>query len=159
MIFSKTKLLRLLCHLIRTKQFRVVARLVLRRFLDGVPDAIFTVKEKNKIVGYCIIRPLPSKYKFGASSGYMVGPVYVADEVRGRGAGSELLMYAVNQIGQDKRLYAYILIQNKKSIHVFEKSGFKKIGYMEQKEKNFYLVEQQTAFVLMEKRDDNKQEG
>ncbi len=159
MIFTKTKLPRLLLHLIRRKQFRVAVRLVLRRFTDGVPDTIFTAKAQNKIVGYCIIRPLPSKYKFDIMNGYMVGPVYVADEARGQGAGSELLEYTVNQIGQEKTMYAYILIQNKKSIHVFEKAGFKKIGYMEKIDKAFYLVEQETAFVLMEKRDDNNQEG
>ena len=159
MILSKTKLISLLLHLIRKKQFRVVARLTIRRFTDGVLDTIFTAKEHHKIVGYCAIRPLPSKYKFDADGGYMVGPIYVSDEVRGQGAGSELLLYAVDQVGQDKTMYAYILIQNKRSIHVFEKAGFRKIGYMEKRNKDFYLVEKETAYVLMEKRDNNNQEG
>ncbi len=139
---------------------REVFRIIGRMIFEHKKNIIMLGKsEEGDVLAYAVARELPKKYRFPVQNAYIVGPVYVLPEARGKGIGIGLLQSILEDIGEKSTFYAYILIQNERSIHVFEKVGFKKIGYMEKKNKEFYLVKQETAFVLMEKRDDNNQEG
>ncbi len=139
---------------------KIVLRILYRKIFEHSPNVIVLGKtSKGKIVACGMGRVLPKNYNFSVYGAYIVGPVFVLPQERLKGIGCELVQSILDILGPNNIFYAYIHAQNKKSIRMFEKADFRKIGYMEKMEKKYYLVEHETSLVLMEKREENKQEG
>lgn len=107
---------------------------VLRLYLKNAHRDIYDVKQlrlvisdkQNKALGLVDLYDFDPKHKRAG-----VGIVIAEEKERSKGIGAEALelvvTYAFN-ILEMRQVYANILEENKRSIHLFEKLGFDKVG-------------------------------
>lgn len=86
--------------------------------------------ENNNILGWAALTPVSSRCVY---AGVAEVSVYVAASARGKNIGSLLLQELINQSEQNGiwTLQSGIFPENKASIAMHEKSGFRNIGYRE----------------------------
>ncbi len=86
--------------------------------------------EDNEILGWAALTPVSSRCVY---AGVAEVSVYVAANARGKNIGSLLLKELINQSEQNGiwTLQSGIFPENKASITIHEKNGFKIVGYRE----------------------------
>lgn len=86
--------------------------------------------ENNEVLGWAALTPASSRCVY---AGVAEVSVYVASNARGKNIGSMLLQELINQSEQDGiwTLQSGIFPENKASISMHEKNGFRIIGYRE----------------------------
>lgn len=84
----------------------------------------------EKMLGWAALSPVSSRYVY---RGVAEVSVYVAEAARGQGVGKALLQTLVNESEQADfwTLQASIFPENKASIQLHEKCGFRVLGYRE----------------------------
>ncbi len=95
-----------------------------------LPNCRFVLMENNKVVAWCALSPVSSRdvYKFVAED-----TIYVAPNEQGNGYGLELLQHLITA-SEEQGIYtlqAGIFPQNRASIELHKKCGFREIGYRE----------------------------
>ena len=86
--------------------------------------------ENNEVLGWAALTPVSSRCVY---AGVAEVSVYVAANARGKNIGSQLLQELINQSEQNGiwTLQSGIFPENKASISMHEKNGFRIIGYRE----------------------------
>ena len=86
--------------------------------------------ENNEVLGWAALTPVSSRCVY---AGVAEVSVYVAANARGKNIGSKLLQELINQSEQNGiwTLQSGIFPENKASISMHEKNGFRIIGYRE----------------------------
>lgn len=91
----------------------------IRRFFQ--PNAYtWIVKDKNRIVGYCLAIKGDSTNRIQA--------IYLLSEYQGKGLGKKLIFTALKWLGEKKPVYLNVASYNKKAISFYEHIGFIKTG-------------------------------
>ena len=87
-------------------------------------------EENNEVLGWAALTPVSSRCVY---AGVAEVSVYVAAKARGKNIGSMLLQELINQSEQNGiwTLQSGIFPENKASISMHEKNGFRIIGYRE----------------------------
>lgn len=110
------------------------SKTVLQFYLENAHRDIYDVKQlrlvvsdnKNKVLGLVDLYDFDPKHKRAG-----VGIVIVNEDERNKGIGTEALELLTNyafKVLEMKQLYANILEENNRSIHLFQKLGFTKVG-------------------------------
>lgn len=110
------------------------SKTVLQFYLENAHRDIYDVKQlrlvvsdnKNKVLGLVDLYDFDPKHKRAG-----VGIVIVNEDERNKGIGTEALELFINyafKVLEMKQLYANILEENNRSIHLFQKLGFTKVG-------------------------------
>ena len=118
---------------------KIVLRILYRKIFEHSPNVIVLGKtSKGKIVACGMGRVLPENYNFPVEDAYIIGPIYILPKERRKGIGCGLIQSILDMLDTHNTFYVYMHAQNNKSIYTFSKVGFRKIGYMEKKEKKYY---------------------
>ena len=90
----------------------------------------FLVKKDGRIIGYCAISPWKQQEAY-AHTGEI--NIYLAYDATGKGIGSQAINYLLSYAQEHdiNNLIAGICSENKASIRLFEKSGFRQCGHFQ----------------------------
>lgn len=90
----------------------------------------FVARENGKIAGWVALSGVSSRLVY---SGVCEVSVYISDEYRGHGVGSILMQALIKESERQGiwMLQAAIFPENKASIHLHEKFGFRQVGIRE----------------------------
>jgi len=90
----------------------------------------FVYLNNNSIIGWVALSPVSTRYVY---RGVAEISIYIDPDYSGRGIGSELMEKAIfsSEVNGIWTLYASIFPENKASLRLHEKFGFRKIGMRE----------------------------
>ncbi|HYF30780.1 MAG TPA: GNAT family N-acetyltransferase [Chitinophagaceae bacterium] len=90
----------------------------------------FVAMDDEKIIGWAALSPVSDRCVY---AGVAEASIYIDFEYHGKGVGSALLDELINDSEKHGLwcLYAAILSENKSSLTLFRKKGFREIGYRE----------------------------
>ena len=126
-----------------------VIRILGRSCVEFSNNCIIACLENKRVLGYGVVRRLPRKYIFCEGKAYIIGPIFVDKDSRGRGIGTEIIRNLLNVCGNNCNIYAYVGINNFGSIKAFENNDFSKIGYMKKTDGKFHIVSNASDFYVM----------
>ena len=97
---------------------------------NHLPYARFVATDGKSVLGWAALTPVSSRCVY---AGVAEISVYVSSEARGKGVGKALLLKLIEESEQHKlwTLQAGIIADNKASITLHEKSGFRVVGVRE----------------------------
>lgn len=109
----------------------------------------YVITHHQKVVGWAALSPVSSRCVY---AGVAELSVYVDNDYKGQGLGSRLLTYLSDQTEKYGiwTLQAGIMQENKTSINLHKKCGFREVGYREKIGKDINGIWRN--IVLMEKR-------
>ncbi len=92
-------------------------------YLDG-----YIIEENGSISGYAMVAKSFST-EFGKPCVW-IEDIYIKDEYRGLGFGSKVLQFVADKY-PDAVIRLEVEEENERAVHVYKKSGFEKLPYME----------------------------
>ncbi|MDD3401296.1 MAG: GNAT family N-acetyltransferase [Eubacteriales bacterium] len=102
----------------------------LYRFLVGY--RIYMLRDGEDFLAYAMFQKGKiARYPFVEKGMYMMGPYFVDEGHRGHALGGTLLSVAVEDVGEFKSIYAWILVDNQPSRRTVTKVGFRQCGYLD----------------------------
>lgn len=120
-------------------------------FDNKIPGSVFTAMDGNKVIGWSALLPVSKRKVY---SGVAEVSVYVSKDTQGKGAGKLLLQKLIDFSESNNiwTLQAGIFPENKISISLHEKLGFRIVGV---REKLGQVDGRWRDVVLMERRSRN----
>lgn len=117
-------------------------------------DCRYVITDSDVVIGWAALSPVSSRCVYG---GVVEHSIYIDEKFKGKGAGTQLLLYLIEQSEQAGywTLQAGIMQDNPASIRLHEKCGFRMVGYREKIGKDRYGQWRNT--VVMEKRSEQPQ--
>lgn len=115
-------------------------------------DCRFVITENSLVIGWAALTSVSNRCVYG---GVAEVSIYVDEQYKGKGGGTQLLTYLIEMSEQAGywTLQAGIMQDNAASVRLHEKCGFRLVGYREKIGKDRHGQWRNT--VLMEKRSKN----
>lgn len=90
----------------------------------------FVVDDNSKVIGWCALSPVSTRYEY---RGVAEVSVYVSLQSIGKGVGSMLMKSLIKSSEENEiwTLYSSLFPENKASVKLHLKNGFRKIGIRE----------------------------
>jgi ribosomal protein S18 acetylase RimI-like enzyme len=93
-----------------------IERLRKRVEMGGEKEAVFIVKDEDKVVGFVAPAIIEGQRRIGA--------IYVLPDAQGKGIGSRLLQKAIEWHGGGEDIFLHVASYNQKTIEFYKKYGF-----------------------------------
>ncbi|MFO7610954.1 MAG: N-acetyltransferase family protein [Clostridia bacterium] len=105
-------------------------------WFSGAKSGTYTVIDEDRVIGYCTLGPFNSKEAYDRSA-YV--SIYLENESTGRGHGTEILDFLEKKAAEKKvhSLIALICSENKRSMDLFIRKGYRLAGELKQAGEKF----------------------